>query len=43
MDPVSPEALFDFFTGNLPDWRHPLAHEGGRAHPSFSACEYAQK
>jgi hypothetical protein len=26
-DPVSPEALFDFDTGNLADWCHPLAHE----------------
>jgi len=26
-DPVSPEALFDFFTGNLPGWRHPLARD----------------
>ena len=26
-DPVSPEALFDFFTGNLPGWLHPLARD----------------
>jgi hypothetical protein len=26
-DPVSPEALFDFITGNLADWWHPLPHE----------------
>jgi hypothetical protein len=26
-DPVSPEALFDFFIGNLADWWYSLAHE----------------
>jgi len=25
MDPVSPAALFRFFTGNLPGWRRPTA------------------
>jgi hypothetical protein len=26
-DPVSPATFFDFFTGNLADWWHVLAHE----------------
>jgi hypothetical protein len=34
-DPVSPEALFDFFTGNLPGWRHPLARDCEHAYRSL--------
>jgi hypothetical protein len=26
-DPISPATLFDFFTEDLADWRHPLGHE----------------
>jgi hypothetical protein len=31
-DPVSPEALFDFFTGNQPGGRHPLTRNRERAY-----------
>ena len=42
-DPVSPATLFDFCTGNLADWCHPLAHKGGRAITLLSVCIHAQK
>jgi hypothetical protein len=34
-DPVSPATLIVFFTGNLADWLHPLAHELDRTHRSL--------
>jgi hypothetical protein len=42
-DPVSSATLFDFFTEDLADWRHPLGHEGGLALTLLSVCKHAQK
>jgi len=41
--PGIPAMLFDFFTGNLADWWHPMTHKLESAHRSLSVCKHAQK